>query len=700
MSQRHRTRPAPQPSTAGQDGRDAQGRAPGHELYGEPAGPSRKLYRLPPAGRTPELPLLEAAREAVMAGRNPGQETVRRFTPSVDARPGDVPQEGTPDRTGEERTTGSTLPVVSASRSIPDTGDQWASLLEAGRILEPPYDPWLLVCAVDESDTLPQCVDVMARNIGGHGIQIDPLFPTRDPTTGAELEPPPEAKAEREALELWLAALNVPHGLQGLLDLADRDTESVGWGCLEVLRDQVGAVADLGHIPAYTIRMGPEHVPTLVDRTIRHPATGKLVTVRRWARFRLYCQLKEGRTVWFKGYGDPRHVNWQTGQIRAVEAGPWGLDEAGNSLDATELIVVKLYHPATSYGVPRWLGGIPHVRASRSAAELLVDWFDNAPIGVKLAWISGGRWKDGGLEALQDALNHAGRGRVNAWNVVGLEGDSGAKAERDPLDTTTDAPARAGLEDLATDLPEGLYRGRESLIDRSSVRVRAMFRLGAIYFGDSEAASNRAESDTARAIGEEQVFRPIRLGRWENLINLQILPELGINFWKITLKGATTADDTEGLGKALPSMVQGGGATPNGLARLYSEMTGQAVELIAEPWGDRPLALTLAILQAGGDPNKPLAELAEDLAAKAEEAAKAKADAAASPQAGRPPGGAQAPPRPAPARKGADELGATAAQHVQDILVVREAVLDLLHQEAAAQAHDLAELPAKWGADG
>jgi capsid portal protein len=631
-----------------------------------------------------------------MAGADPAAELARKFSPVTNARAGDVPADGTPRRQAEAAGTGSTLPVVAASRSIPDTGDLWSGLVEQGRILEPPYDPWLLVCAVDESDTLPQCVDVMARNIGGHGVELDPLFDTRDAVTGAELEPPPEAQAERAELQLWLAGVNVPGGLPGILDLADRDCETVGWGCVEVMRDSAGRVADLGHVPAYTVRLSPEDPPVLVDRTVRHPGTGELVTVRRWARFRRFCQLKEGRTVWFKAFGDPRHVNWLTGEVRQADAGPWGVDTLGNSLEATELVYVRIYHPATPYGVPRWIGAVPHVRASRNAAELIVDWFDNAPIGVKLAIIAGGRWKDGALDTLQDQIEQSTRGRRNAWNVVGLEGEAGSAGGRDPLDETRDAPARHSLEDLTTEIPAGLYLGRDSLIDRSSVRVRAMFRLGAIYFGDSEGESNRAAADTARAIGEEQVFRPLRAARWETLLNGQVLPGLGVNWWRLTLQGATTADDTEGIGRALGALVQGGGASPNSLAKLYSTLTGQAVELVAESWGDRPLALTLALLAAGLDPNKPLSELAAEVATKAqaaEEAAQAQAAAAAKVAAGAGAGGAP----PADGEPPPDGGLARKALAVHELLDLRGALVDQLRAEGGDElAGALAGLPTSW----
>lgn len=604
------------------------------------------------------LPRTALARRAAMAGI-PLEAAMKFLGTMTEARPGEVPEDGTPARLAQEL--GLRQPVVSASRSIPDTAQAFSDLMATGRLISPPYDPWSLVVAVDESEALPPAVEAMAVNIAGHGYELEPLFPTRDETTGAELQPPPEAKAERAALQLWIAGVSPELGLTGILELADRDCETIGWATLEALRDREGRTAALNHIPAYTVRLGPEDTPILVDHTIRHPETGELVTLQRWRRFRRFAQVKDGRTVWFKQYGDPRHVNWKTGQVRDAKADPWGAED-GNSLEATELVYVRRYHPATPYGVPLWIGGVPHARAGRAAAELLVDWFDNAPIGAKLLTVAGGRFKPGAIEALQDQIDQAGRGRENAWNTLAVEAET--DTSRDPMDETRDQAPRVALEDLHTDLPPDLYKGRDSLIDRAAVRVRSMFRLGGIYFGDSEAESNRAAADTARAIGEEQVFRPIRRQRWDHLFNGQILPSLGINYWKIGWKGATTADDTEGLTGALSAMVEGGGASPNALRRILAGLTDRPIELIAEDWADRPLALTLALLTAGLDPNKPLAELAAEVQAKADQAA---ADAKAALAAGGgppgtggkppPPGGGKPPPKsPADAQRVAKAL--------------------------------------------
>lgn len=628
---------------------------------------ARKWRREQGVAEVGSLPRSALARRAAMAGI-PLDVAIKFLGTMTNARPGEVPEDGTPATLAQEL--GIRQPVVSASRSIPDTAQAFSDLMASGRLISPPYDPWSLVVCVDESEALPPAVEAMAVNIAGHGYELEPLFPTRDETTGAELQPPPEAKDERAQLQLWIAGVSPELGLTGILELADRDCETIGWATLEALRDREGHTAALNHIPAYTIRLAPEDVPILVDHTIRHPETGELVTLQRWRRFRRFAQVKDGRTVWFKQYGDPRHVNWRTGEVRPVTTGagglvnygaPWGQDE-GNSLEATELIYVRRYHPATPYGVPLWIGGTPHARAGRAAAELLVDWFDNAPIGTKLAMVAGGRFKPGAIDALQDQIDQAGRGRENAWNVLGLEAET--DTSRDPMDETRDQAPRVSLEDLSTEIPSELYHGRESMIDRAAIRVRSMFRLGGIYFGDSEAESNRAAADTARAIGEEQVFRPIRRQRWDHLFNGQILPSLGINYWRISWKGATTADDTEGLTGALASMVTGGGASPNALRRILAGLTDRPVELIAEDWADRPLALTLALLTAGLDPNKPLAELAAEVKVKADQAA---ADAKAALAAGGGPPGTGGPGGKVPGGKPTPEATARVAKALSDL---------------------------------
>lgn len=693
----------------------AQVYPPGHERAGEPVVVGRRAARRPgPAAdwldvgegyedgdampllaakraqlmRAPEPPIdLDEARARVMGWRRP----VAKFLPGMKAEPGEVPSEGTPTELPVVQ--GSVLPVIAASRRVEQTSGQWAGLIDKGQVTAPPYDPFELVCAVEESDTLPQAIAAMATNVGGFGYELLPLFPTHDPETGEPMKPPPEATAEKEQLDLFLASCNLELGLPGLLELADTDAETIGWATIEVLRNAEGQVAAFEHVPAYTMRLGRTLPRVLVECPFRHPTTGKLVSIPRWRTFRLYVQIIAGRTVYFKSLGDPRHVNSATGEVATT---PWGQDQQGNDLNATEIIYRRIYAPHTPYGVPRWVGGSPHVRAGREAAELLVDWFINAPIGMKLALVAGGTFKADSLADALDKIDHGARGSEHAWSLVTLEAERDSTG--DPIaDEGKDKPPTLALEDVTYEVPSTLYTGDNNLIDGSHRRVRRMFRLPAIYFGDSEAETNRAAADTARGVAEEQVFRPLRSLRWETLFNSELLPSMGINYWRLQLSGAVTGDN-EAAFKGLGPFNEGGGTSVNSLRRVFAETVGlEAPGLINEPWADKPMPLVIALLQQGLDPNKSLADLAKDVEAKAEQAradAKEALGAKGAPGApGGPPGkGGAPPPKGGPPSKGTaakgDEL-ADAGDTVRGLVALRAALLG----EAAARDAEVDGLP-------
>lgn len=582
------------------------------QLAGEPKRARPEPAAPLPRGEIFKFELRDAARARAMGEElTPRQrEVVKRWLMD---RADPVP--GEPEPAPARTKTGSVLPQISASRQIPDNSDTWSELVQDGQVVPPPYDPWLLISAVEESDVLGPACETMGHNIAGYGYDLDALFDRVD-EEGNQLDEPPEAKTERETLELFLASCSTL-GLVEALYRVDYDCETTGNGYLEILRDALGRVAGLEPAPSYTMRLGRLSSSILVDVPFRHPTTGQLVTLRRWRRFRLFVQIRDQLVRYFKEYGDPRFVNCETGEARDTS---WGRGQDGGLLDATEVFHVRQYRSYTPYGVPRWVGAIPQVRAGRSASELVCDWFDYAPIGAKIALLAGGTWKQESLDQALDTIDDMARGAENAWGIVTLEADP--LSMKDPLDETRDAPPRIQFEDLAFVLPEGLYKGPECLISMARERVAAMFRLPPIYFGRSDDYT-RATSNTARASTEEQVFVPIRGSRWEAFFDGQLLPGLGVNYWRIKLRGANTTDDAD---LPLDALTGGGGTSPNALIAASNRLTGEDRPPIGEPWADRPLELTLALLARGLDPNLPLGELAAQVKEK-EEAAAAEAKA-------------------------------------------------------------------------
>jgi capsid portal protein len=560
------------------------------------------------------FPRSAQARELVMKGVRAQQ--VRKL---LDRPAEAVPSEGTPS-SPELATGGSILPSVAASRVIPQTAQVWTGLTQAGEIMSPPYDPWYLVCAIEESDLGPS-IEAMAANIGGFGLELEPTFPTRDEETGEPLEPPPGAAEEEDRLRLFFASCNVEHGgWTPVQFMIDWDTEGLGDGYMELLRDRLGAVAAVEHAPSYEIRLGSLSGQILVDWPFRNPTTGELVTLQRHRRFRTFVQLKDGKIRYFKQFGDPRHLNHKTGRYRAAEDGPWE-PEQGSDTNATELVHFRIYTPRSDYGIPRWIGALPWSRNGRLVGEVLNAWFKRNP-WVKLLITAGGTFKKDSLKQAVKEIRAASASPDKKFGLATVEAE--LEGPDDPLDQTRGTNARLAVADLDFQIPPELYSGPDSLAGQAAKRVRAAFRLPGVYYGAAE-DHTRASANTARATAEEQVFVPIRFMRWESWLNGQLLPSMGVNYWRATLRGAQTTDDNESA-EAAAAFIPGGGATPNALIGLLNKTSGEDHELITEPWGDRPFELTMKLVDKGLDPNKPLAELAGELA---EREAQAKEQAAA-----------------------------------------------------------------------
>lgn len=579
------------------------------------------------------------------------------------------------------RVPGEVLEPVAASRQLPHDTATWDGLVGRGDVIAPPYDPWQLVCTVEESGALPYLIDTVATNVSGFGIKLEPTFPARAPD-GTPIPPPKDAEEQRAKLALFLVGCQVPLGLAGLMDLGDRDTETIGWGTWEVLRNRRGEIAALEHVRSYQVRLGRLSQPVLVEIPVVDPTTGELVKLPRWKRFRTYVQIIEGRAAYFREFGDPRPMNRLTG-----ESGLPGttIDPA---LAATEILYFRIYSPHTAYGVPRWLGGAAHARAEREAADLVISWFLDAPIGAKLAMIAGAAWKDTSVKAALSKIDRMARGRENAWSLVMLEAD---KLDASAFsEETGGGSVRLGLEDLAYELPPELYHGEGNLIDESGRRLGRLFRLPPVYWGGSDDFS-KAAVNGAKSAAEEQTLRPIRRLRWESRINGELLPAMGINRWRISLVGAPTTDDTE-IANAIGSLAEAGGASPNALITFWNELTGQNTQPIAEAWGDRPLSLVLELIKLKADPNKPLEEIAAEWGAQAEEAA---AQAAAALEAAPKPG-EQGPPG-KPPKKGPPAAKADLTREQGEAIKAAVAFVRELgaHRDALTEAVE--SDPSWWG---
>ncbi|WP_200754591.1 hypothetical protein, partial [Salmonella enterica] len=74
--------------------------------------------------------------------------------------------------------------------------------------------------------------------------------------------------------------------------------------------------------------------------------------------------------------------------------------------------------------------------------------------------------------------------------------------------------------------------------------IRSAFRLPPILTGESE-DYNRATSDNARRIAEEQVFIPYRVWLMNEIFNKRLFPSIGVYRVKAVLRGPKISDPDE-----------------------------------------------------------------------------------------------------------------------------------------------------------
>ena len=105
---------------------------------------------------------------------------------------------------------------------------------------------------------------------------------------------------------------------------------------------------------------------------------------------------------------------------------------------------------------------------------------------------------------------------------------------------------------------------------------------------------------------EEQVFEPIR-NTFDDTINRQILPPLGVFFWRFRSNTPVTRDP-EMLAEIIATLVEAGVLTPAEGRKFTSDVFNEELTVLDDAWANKPLKLTLAELKA-----KETTQLSEDV---------------------------------------------------------------------------------------
>jgi len=460
---------------------------------------------------------------------------------------------------------------------VMDPWNEQYNAMGSEKILPPPFNQSVMMLAQtrDISPPLSRLIEAMVTNITKFGYEFKPHEWVENPESS-------EVQKEKDSISKLFQYPN--SDIQSFIELRsaiEQDYEEVGYAGMEIVENSKNEIAELYYLPAPTFRL------TIRD-TIFTPfqqnilaGKGDIEIIDRKKRFRRIVQIDEAeQKVFFREWGDPRDVDYQTGNIRG--------DKAGIE-SANEVIMFKQQRSWTPYGIPRYYSSLLDIVGAAKAAYVNYLFFDNKTIPPIIITISGGTVPEKVMKQLQQLYRSEIKGMDNFHNALIIEAEPQALGE---VEGEKFANTKIDIKPLTQFIQsDANFLGYQNHIMNN---LEAAFRLPGIYSG-REGSYNRATAFVAARLAEQQVFAP-RRESFDWIINNTILSRMKVKYWGFHSKGANTSDIIE---------------TIKGISTIKEAMfVGDLIELSRTAQG-RPIdnippelyEITLAEHNRGGIPN-------------------------------------------------------------------------------------------------
>lgn len=458
--------------------------------------------------------------------------------------------------------------IVTSSKQLEDFDKLY------GDVLYPPYEPRDLLRIIEESSYLKQYIKGMATNIAkfGHGIKYKDDFDyDREEDKGIKKE----ADREWDKLTRLYKYINPTEPYKKVIEKMVIDRESIGWGTIEVMRDGKGEVSHVEYARAANIRivkLSKEESRPVEFKVLEKDDKGEYITQTYFKKFKKFVQIVGGNKVYFKEFGDPRHMDYKTGEYG---------ENIPEERRATEIAFFPIHDPTTDYGIPRWTGALVDIIGNRASEVLNFTYFESGTILPAAIIVDGGQLTEESIEALRE-----GKGLGNAYKLLLLE--TAPFEDEDLISLGNDKKSKVStkIEKLADTMnKDGLFQEYQK---NAKEKIRDSFRLPPIFTGQSSDYT-RATAEVARQIAEEQIFEPEREDI-ASVFNTIINNELGIKYVEMYMKGPDFADVAE-KSAALEPYIRAGAVTPNMLIEPLGELLNKQFEPFPDDIGNIPLEL-------------------------------------------------------------------------------------------------------------
>lgn len=464
--------------------------------------------------------------------------------------------------------------ATNESRQISETDDFLRSNAAIGGLfITPPYDVGRLFAIVEQSNTILPCVAAMVTNVVKPGWEVRPSI------TNTEMD-----GGEQSEAASFIDHANSEESLASVMAKVIHDRECVGFGFLEVIRDNIGRIALFRHAKSLHTRIGLQTKDTvLVEYNIKRGRRTSTVTEVR--RFRRYLQVVAGRTVFFKEFGDPRDMNARTGLYSHEEG---YTDDA----PATEIFHFRLQSNET-YGVPRWINQLPSVIGSRESEEVNLNYFRENTVPPIMMMVSGGRLTRQSYQEVMNTMNKQ-RGKDTHHRFTLVE----AVGEGDSIDGKNSSNVKVEIEKL-TDArqSDGLFSQYD---EANQSKIMSSWRLPRNAIGRSKDGNFTGEAVAAFVV-ESQVYAPER-NDLDEIINKNFVNgERGMNLRTCMLVSRTPQiTNPEMVIRTLTALNTIGAITPRHAQLIANTMLQIEIPPYPQPgqegyeeWMDIPIQMSI-----------------------------------------------------------------------------------------------------------
>lgn len=375
-----------------------------------------------------------------------------------------------------------------------DTGSQQLSgdpfrEMAAGEYLEPQYDPETWAATVENNTRLGRSIRTYSRNTVGLGWNIETTIKVTQDTSDEVKE---EIDRQIKALTRIFSSPNDEMPSTSLFYNMKVDEESTGNGYIEVVRNPLGIITSLYHVPAISMRKR-----VLSDDNGEREVKG-------------FVQIQGTEKVYFKEFGDLQPMSASTGKY-------FNGDDIDAADLATEIIHFRLYTPMNHwYGAPRYVSASPAILGNRYAAIRNVKFFENDAVPRMAILVSGGKLGAEVCQQIEEFFKGKSMGNEKSHNTIVIQSEE----QKIGFDKGNAGPS-IDLKPLTVGVTEDA--SFQTYREANDEEIRECFGIGQVFFASD--TTNRASAATSREITNEQEFEPDRLEK-EYIINQKLVPAI------------------------------------------------------------------------------------------------------------------------------------------------------------------------------